>query len=442
MSGFFRKIAALVPLLLLAGCTPTEDGAAMQAEPARTEVSVTLGGEELTLETPALLVDGVLMLPADDIFPALGLELLFPGSLHVAMARGEAVSIDVTAGSRVMVADSTPVLMAAEPAVFDGRLYVPECAVKYGVGAAVEWDEAMTAAGIGLLPHADRRWDEDGLPTYSHDFSMDDAREVAITLHGEPIALNSPALAIGSVPVSSAISVGGILMLPSDDIFPALGLELLFPGSRHVVMARSEVISVDLTVGSRIMIADDFPIMMAAAPVVIDGRVYVPECAVKYGVGAAVSWNTLMTVGDIERRPFVLRLWVDETELEQDEELWAYVVFRNQSNETFKLRISDGSPSHSFTGWTPFLPDISINFLWPTAFQGTIEPGRVLTFSDLRGSPRVGARVRVTRESPALRPGPDFEIGTHELRYWLSFNTDGTLNSRGLSSNTVAVTVR
>ena len=172
--------------------------------------------------------------------------------------------------------------------------------------------------------------------------------EVEITLHGEPVALETPALLVDDV-----------LMLPADDIFPALGLELLFPGSQHVAMARSDIISIDMTVGSEIMVVNDFPVRMAAVPVVLGGRLYVSECAVKHGVGAAVEWDEDMTAADIERQLFALRFWVEEAHTNISVRDWVEDVFlagevevQNVSGETIEVEFSILFVG-DFTGWIP-----------------------------------------------------------------------------------------
>ena len=173
--------------------------------------------------------------------------------------------------------------------------------------------------------------------------------EVEITLHGEPIALETPALLIDDV-----------LMLPADDIFPALGLELLFPGSQHVAMARSDILSIDMTVGSEIMIVNDFPVRMAALPVVLGGRLYVPECAVKFGVGTAVEWDEDMAAANIERQLFALRFWVEEAHTNISVRDWIEEVFeageveaQNVSGETIEVEFFLVMFGGDFTGWIP-----------------------------------------------------------------------------------------
>ena len=141
--SLFASLAALAIVL----------SAALPA-PAESALRVVIGGHEVPLERPPLIIDGRVFVPVRGLFEQLGATLAWedPATHAVIVSRngpaGGGTQVRLMAGSRQAFINDSPVTLDAAPIVVAGRVYVPLRFVGEALGAVVAWDPGLHIVSI------------------------------------------------------------------------------------------------------------------------------------------------------------------------------------------------------------------------------------------------------------------------------------------------------
>lgn len=134
------------------------------------------------------------------------------------------------------------------------------------------------------------------------------AAVVAIVLATLPLpgvtASDGVAVVVNGTQLSEqGLLVEGSTLVPMRCIFEALGAWLEWDGATQTVTATKDTKKIRLTIGSKTAYINDFPLTMAVAPALINGKTYVPLRFVAESLGAEVGWDGAARRADIRLGP-------------------------------------------------------------------------------------------------------------------------------------------
>lgn len=144
-----RRLSILLLFTLLLGCCQPMALAATEVG-AQTAIRVLVNGDELPMDTSAILVNDRVMVPFRALFEALGATVSYDADTGTATGEKDSTSVTLTVGSDTATIDGRPYTLDAPALERDGRILVPLRFIGEALGAQVEWDEGTRTASVSL----------------------------------------------------------------------------------------------------------------------------------------------------------------------------------------------------------------------------------------------------------------------------------------------------
>lgn len=127
---------------------------------ADTALRVEIGGQQVTVDPPPLIIGDRVLVPVRGVFEQLGATLVWedPATHAVivsrAVAAGQGTQIRLIAGSRLAYINDSPVTLDVAPLIVAGRTFVPLRFVSEALLATVAWNPGLRLVAIapGLAP--------------------------------------------------------------------------------------------------------------------------------------------------------------------------------------------------------------------------------------------------------------------------------------------------
>jgi len=138
-------LAIVLTAVLLAHPDPAH------ADPA---LRLVIGGQEVTLDRPPLLIDGRVLVPVRGVFEHLGATLAWedPATHAIIVSRtvaaGHGTQVRLMAGRRQAFVNDAPVTLDVAPILVAGRTFVPLRFISQALGATVAWDPGLRVVSI------------------------------------------------------------------------------------------------------------------------------------------------------------------------------------------------------------------------------------------------------------------------------------------------------
>lgn len=260
MARVWGRVGAVLGTAVLAGLL-----AALSASPARAAepaepVGLVVDGSLQRLSPPAFVRGGVAFAPADELVRALGGEARWDAGAGVLQGRVAGRSLAYRNGEDALRVAGARVSLPAAPEVVSGRLYVPVRPLVRALGLPVAWDGRLGAVVVGR-----------GL-----DGRLPPAR----------VAVNDR---VFSQEVSPLV-VDGDLLFPARPLLESLGYEVVWRQATGAVWFRRHGVRGSFRPGARVLVVDGRTVRLPAAPVLRDGRAYIPLSLLQ-AAGEQVAWH-------------------------------------------------------------------------------------------------------------------------------------------------------
>ena len=132
--------------MIMSGSGTAEDPYVMSGK----EIRVTVNEKEMQLDQPAMIKDGIVLVPLRSIFEALGAEIIWDEASQTVTATKGEEKIKVQIGSSILNKNGTEIDLGY-PALLEGeRTMVPLNAIEEGLGVTAAWNgDALQVTIIG-----------------------------------------------------------------------------------------------------------------------------------------------------------------------------------------------------------------------------------------------------------------------------------------------------
>lgn len=114
--------------------------AVLPAAPAAAAITLVVNGKALSPDVPPQLVEGRTVVPLRFIGEALNMEVLWDDQLQAAVLRSEGLSITLPVGQREAIVNGKVVTLDVPAITIEGRTMVPVRFISEQLGARVGWD--------------------------------------------------------------------------------------------------------------------------------------------------------------------------------------------------------------------------------------------------------------------------------------------------------------
>ena len=103
-------------------------------------IKVLLNNEEINFDQPPITQDGRTLVPLRAIFEALGATVDWNNDTQTVTAVRGSISLSMQVGSNILVRNGERITLDVPAQLVGGRILVPARAVAESFGASVEWD--------------------------------------------------------------------------------------------------------------------------------------------------------------------------------------------------------------------------------------------------------------------------------------------------------------
>lgn len=131
MKKLLPLFVSFVLLLTCFSCTVT----------AADEVNVVLDGKPITFDVPAQIINDRTMVPLRAIFEALGADVEWHDETQTAVGSKMGIFVEITINDNVMHKNFNEISLDTPAQLVDGRTLVPVRAISESFGIGVEWDD-------------------------------------------------------------------------------------------------------------------------------------------------------------------------------------------------------------------------------------------------------------------------------------------------------------
>ncbi|MDO3409708.1 copper amine oxidase N-terminal domain-containing protein [Saccharibacillus sp. CPCC 101409] len=146
-----------VVLLMIAAFCLLSSGSVATASQANSEITVTIDGNPIYLDTPPQKVEGRVLVPLRSIFENLGAEVKWDNKTQMATGTRDATTVVLSLNKITATVNGKTLTLDVPAKKIDGRILVPTRFVAESLGAVVKWDSSNHRVAIvtGLADSAE-----------------------------------------------------------------------------------------------------------------------------------------------------------------------------------------------------------------------------------------------------------------------------------------------
>lgn len=226
-------------------------------------IKVQVDGKAIHVSADPFMRDNRILVPMRSIFNALGASVTWNAQTKTVTASKDGKNIQLTIGSKRAKINGQTYLLDVTPSIENNHTFVPTRFVSEALGATVQWNKASRTVSLTTPKKPDPG------PTM---------RPINVTLNGNAVAGN-------------AFMIDGVAMVPMRNIFEWLGVSFTYDSQSQTVHASHQGRTMIVTAGEKIATINELSTTLPAAPIIKEGRLYLPARAVTETFSGRIYWD-------------------------------------------------------------------------------------------------------------------------------------------------------
>ncbi len=266
ISWLFDRVKLHTDVIILRSAKTFEQIAADHGYKTTPPIKIMIDGKEMNVSNPPFMQNNRVLVPMRSVFNALGATVVWDEKTKTITAAKDGKKMTLTINSKKATLNGKSYMLDVAPMIYNGQTFVPTRFVSEALGAQVKWNGAKRVVSLTSPP---KQAPKPAEPV---------KQPIQVIVNGSPVA-------------SDAFVLEGIAFVPARDMFNWLTIPFSYDTVTRTLEAKKNGLSLKAKVDSKVAHMNGAQVNLPAAPMIYNGKLYVPVRAITEAFNGAIQWE-------------------------------------------------------------------------------------------------------------------------------------------------------